>query len=103
MAGSAATAAASKFPVSGPSPPSTNSEEIGRPLSDQVSIATHQKNWLVLPSLSWVVVWMLRADIAAIFEASGVLNAFALAIVLRGAEALLVRIGRVRPEHHGQA
>ena len=63
----------------------------------------HQKNWLVLPYLSWfvIVVWMLRADLAAFVEASGVLNAIALAIVLRGPEALLVRVDRVREEHHG--
>ena len=44
---------------------------------------------------------MLRADLAAFVEASGVLNAIALAIVLRGAEALLVSVDRVREERYG--
>jgi hypothetical protein len=46
---------------------------------------------------------MLHAEIPAKVEASGVLNAFALAMVLRGAELLLVPIGRVLEERHAQA
>jgi hypothetical protein len=46
---------------------------------------------------------MVRADLAALIEAAGVLNAIALAIVLRSVEALLVRVDRVRKERHSQA
>jgi len=50
----------------------------------------------------WVAIGMLQAETSAKFRASGVLNASALAGVLRGAEALLVPVGRVFEEHRAQ-
>ncbi len=46
---------------------------------------------------------MIRANQTALLDAAGVLDATALASVLRGAEILLVVIGRVREQSHDQA
>ena len=53
--------------------------------------------------VSWVVAWMILADQAALIEATRVLNATALAIVLCRAETFLVRRGRVLEECYGYA
>jgi hypothetical protein len=46
---------------------------------------------------------MMRAVLLALGETAGVLYATALAVVLRGAETLVVRVRRVREERYGQA
>ncbi len=46
---------------------------------------------------------MVRAELAALVEAAGVLYATTLAVVFRGAETLVVRVGRVLEECNGQA
>src|SRR5262245_26850478 len=52
---------------------------------------------------SWIVVWMIRANLAASGESAGVLDAAALAVVSCGAEPLLVCVVRVLEESDGQA
>lgn len=46
---------------------------------------------------------MIRANLAALGESAGVLNAPALAVVFRGTETLVVRVGRVLEECSGHA
>src|SRR6516225_8844751 len=58
---------------------------------------------MILPPTSWIVVWMTRANLAALGESAGVLNAAALAGVLCGAKPLLVCVIRVLEERNGQA
>ena len=46
---------------------------------------------------------MIHAYLAALVQAAGVLYTTALAVVFRGAEPLVVRVGRVFEERDGQA
>jgi hypothetical protein len=43
---------------------------------------------------SWISVWVIHAYLATLIDASGVLDAAALAIVLCGAETFLVGVER---------
>jgi hypothetical protein len=54
-------------------------------------------------SFSRIVAWVIRAKRDALIEAAGVLDATALAIIFRGAETLLVHVGRILEERSGQA
>jgi hypothetical protein len=49
---------------------------------------------------SWIAVWVIHAYLATLVETSGVLDAVALAIVLCGAETLLVGVERPREEEY---
>ncbi len=52
---------------------------------------------------SWIVVWMICANLAALGETARVLNAAALAVIFCLAETLLVPVHRVREEGNDQA
>jgi hypothetical protein len=52
---------------------------------------------------SWIVVWMINANLATLVKATGVLDAAAFAIVLCCAEALLVGVKRPREEDYDHA